>query len=163
MKGAFYLFTLQICWQPFMTFSKPVRWRALGINRDGITYLAVCVVPMGWASAVGLCEHAGRNMVRAGQGPIHQPSMYPAEPHAEVAEAGGGLPAKYEIRRDLPFPISGHEQDKEACSEGETDFVSCYRCLWNQELIQLDPVYSWLHLDPVVSPIRNLAETINLA
>ena len=82
IKGAFYLFTLPKCWRPFMTFSKPVRWRALGIDKDGVTYLAVCVVPMGWASAVALFQHLHRRM-----------------------GITRSLPDGRELRRDRPLPM----------------------------------------------------------
>ena len=48
MNGAFCLFTLPSCWRPLMTFTKPVPWKAPGIDKPGLTYLAVCVMPMGW-------------------------------------------------------------------------------------------------------------------
>ena len=62
MRGAFCLFTLPECWRKFMTFSRPVSFRSLGIERDCMTYLALRVIPMGWASAVALFRHIHRRL-----------------------------------------------------------------------------------------------------
>ena len=45
LVAAFYLFAL-------------IPWATLGVNRPGDVYLGAKVLPMGWASAVGVLQHA---------------------------------------------------------------------------------------------------------
>ena len=57
LVSSFYLFKLPKEWLPFLAFGSPISWRALGFDRDGITYMAACVLPMGFASSVGVMQH----------------------------------------------------------------------------------------------------------
>eukprot|EP00438_Fugacium_kawagutii_P030064 Skav225587 [mRNA] locus=scaffold901:108728:113061:+ [translate_table: standard] len=50
--SSFYLFRLPDAWRPFLSFERSVSWRALGVDRDGDTYMAPVVLPMGFASSV---------------------------------------------------------------------------------------------------------------
>ena len=82
-KGAYYVFQLPPCWLPFMAFAWPVRGELLGLK--GEVYLSMCVIPMGWSSAVALFQHIHR---RLGFAPF-----------------GSRFPESLEWRRDRPLPI----------------------------------------------------------
>jgi hypothetical protein len=81
----FYIFRLPICWRPFMVFSKRAKWRWLGIDRDGDTFVALTVIAMGWSQAVSIYQHIHRNLLKSG---VPRP-----------------LPAAREVRRSRPFPL----------------------------------------------------------
>ena len=85
--SAFYLFALPEEWSRLMCFSGKVSWRALGYDRDGQVYVGATVLPMGWASAVGVLQHAHRNLA------LRSPLT-----------GGAGLLGRCEIRRDSIFP-----------------------------------------------------------
>eukprot|EP00438_Fugacium_kawagutii_P012525 Skav208185 [mRNA] locus=scaffold2530:386691:389727:+ [translate_table: standard] len=85
--AAFYLFELPRGWSKMMTFSQPVSWRSLGVEREGKVLVGAKVLPMGWASAVGVLQHAHRRL--ALRSPL---------------QGGAGLLGRCEIRRDTPFP-----------------------------------------------------------
>ena len=57
------------------------------VEREGETYIGAAVLPMRWASAVGVLQHAHRRL--ALRSPL---------------QGGGGLLGKCEIRRDSVFP-----------------------------------------------------------
>eukprot|EP00438_Fugacium_kawagutii_P027760 Skav215993 [mRNA] locus=scaffold4693:119449:124700:+ [translate_table: standard] len=84
--SSFYLFRLPDVWKPFLSFERPVAWRALGVDRDGDTYMAAVVLPMGFSSSVGLMQHVHRRLA------LWKP------------EAGGGLRRELEIRKDRQWP-----------------------------------------------------------
>ncbi len=63
LTAAFYLFRLPRCWRRFMGINKKIRWTALGQDRPGSTFLSISVVPMGWASAVGIIQHVHRRLM----------------------------------------------------------------------------------------------------
>ena len=44
LVSSFYLFRLPEVWLPYMAFEKPIEWRSLGVDRDGRTILAACVL-----------------------------------------------------------------------------------------------------------------------
>jgi len=69
-----------------MTFATKVPWKILGIEKEGAVHIGAKVLPMGWASAVGVLQHAHRRL--ALRSPL----------------AGPGLLGKCEIRRDAVFP-----------------------------------------------------------
>jgi hypothetical protein len=64
----FYIFSLDECWAKAMTLKGrwPREWfaHALAHIRGTHVRLAVKGVPMGWLSAVGVCQHAHRNLLR---------------------------------------------------------------------------------------------------
>ena len=87
LVSAFYLFGLPDEWTHLMSFQKPVSWKALGVEREGRTRVGACVLPMGWASAVGVLQHAHRRLALA-----------------SPLAGGAGLPKEMEIRKDAVFP-----------------------------------------------------------
>ena len=86
LVAAFYLFALPAGWSKLMTFATKVPWKILGIEKEGAVHIGAKVLPMGWASAVGVLQHAHRRL--ALRSPL----------------AGPGLLGKCEIRRDAVFP-----------------------------------------------------------
>ena len=87
LVAAFYLFALPPGWSRMMCFGEKVPWTSLGISRPGSVYLGARVLPMGWASAVGVLQHAHRRL--ALRSPL---------------SGGAGLLGACEIRRDAEFP-----------------------------------------------------------
>ncbi len=87
LVSAFYLFGLPDGWAQLMSFQKPVSWKALGFEKEGHTTVGACVLPMGWASAVGVLQHAHRRLA------LSSPLV-----------GGAGLPKEMEIRKDAVFP-----------------------------------------------------------
>ena len=87
LVSAFYLFALPAEWSRLMCFSGKVSWRALGYEKEGSVHVGATVLPMGWASAVGVLQHAHRNL--ALRNPL---------------SGGAGLLGRCEIRRDSLFP-----------------------------------------------------------
>lgn len=55
--SSFYLFRLPSQWKPYLTFERAVAWKALGIDHEGETYVSACVLPIGFASSVGVMQH----------------------------------------------------------------------------------------------------------
>jgi hypothetical protein len=64
----------------YLTLSKPVRGRVLGLKHNDWTWLTMNVVPMGWLSAVGVIQYL----------------------HRQLALRVAGLPRQLELRRDRP-------------------------------------------------------------
>ncbi len=87
LVSAFYLFSLPEAWSHLMCFERVIKWRSLGVDKDGETYLGASVLPMGWSSAVGLMQHAHRRLA------LRSPF-----------QGGGGLLGELEIRKDTIFP-----------------------------------------------------------
>ena len=92
LVSSFYLFKLPPKWHPFLAFEKEVSWRSLGVDREGSTYLASSVLPMGFCSSVGIMQHIHRRLA------LWQP------------REGAGLAKALELRKDRPWPSLG-----EAC------------------------------------------------
>lgn len=86
LVSSFYLFRLPEVWLPYMAFERPIDWRSLGVDRDGSTILAACVLPMGFTSSVGIMQHIHRRL--ALWDPAH----------------GAGLPSLLEVRKDREWP-----------------------------------------------------------
>ena len=82
----FYIFFLPPVWYKMMVFSAPLPGELFGWEAGSWAYICSRVVAMGWLSAVGVCQHLHRNMVRRGT----------ALPR--------GLPRERELRRDRPLP-----------------------------------------------------------
>ena len=59
----------------------------LGLEGGEPLHLALGVIPMGWISVVGICQHHVRSVAS---------SPYPR---------GAGLPAEYELRKDRMVPV----------------------------------------------------------
>ena len=89
LVSSFYLFRLPPQWHPYLAFEKEVKWRDLGVEREGATYLASAVLPMGFSSSVGIMQHIHRRLA------LWQP------------KEGGGLPRHLELRKDRPWPHLG--------------------------------------------------------
>ena len=87
LVSAFYLFALPAEWSRLMCFSGKVSWKSLGYEREGQVYVGATVLPMGWASAVGVLQHAHRRLA------LRSPLV-----------GGAGLLGSCEIRRDSLFP-----------------------------------------------------------
>ena len=87
LVAAFYLFALPPGWSRLMCFGEKVPWTVLGVDKPGMVYLGARVLPMGWASAVGVLQHAHRRLA------LRSPLA-----------GGGGLLGNCEIRRDSEFP-----------------------------------------------------------
>ena len=102
-KCFFYIFKLPRPWRRAMTFSQkfPKRW----FVKDGVgdVWISSGVVPMGWVSAVSVCQECHRTMLRAAARP--PPSLCCAG--AEEEESGEGLQWRFELRRDRAYPITG--------------------------------------------------------
>eukprot|EP00438_Fugacium_kawagutii_P009582 Skav215540 [mRNA] locus=scaffold4176:51834:53695:- [translate_table: standard] len=87
LVAAFYLFALPPGWSKLMCFNAPVKWRSLGFDKPGEVWVGARVLPMGWASAVGVLQHAHRRL--ALRPPLN---------------GGAGLLGRCEIRRNAVFP-----------------------------------------------------------
>ena len=87
MISAFYLFTLPPGWSKLMCFALPVPWQGLGIDRASETSIGAKVLFMGWSSAVGVLQHAHRQLA------LRDP-----------VKGGAGLLGRCEIRKDAEFP-----------------------------------------------------------
>eukprot|EP00438_Fugacium_kawagutii_P035840 Skav200292 [mRNA] locus=scaffold2127:400532:404444:+ [translate_table: standard] len=92
LVAAFYLFALPPGWSKLMCFNGAVQWKSLGIDRPGTVLVGARVLPMGWASAVGVLQHAHRRLA------LRQP-----------ISGGAGLLGNCEIRRDAEFPDLSEE------------------------------------------------------
>ena len=91
LTAAFYLFQLPPTWHPLFAFERPCRHCDLfeGSVDTSQVWLAATVMPMGWLSAVGILQHAHRQLA--------------------VKLGRDRLPAQAEIRRDAPLPAHGVE------------------------------------------------------
>lgn len=62
LVSSFYLFKMPPAWLPYLAFERSITWRALGIEKDGATFLSAAVLPMGFSSSVGLMQHVHRRL-----------------------------------------------------------------------------------------------------
>ena len=60
LQSAFNLFAMPLGWRGCFCYEKQVPGRALGLDHDKPTYVALRTVPMGWISAVGVVQAAIR-------------------------------------------------------------------------------------------------------
>lgn len=84
MHAAFYLFEMPACWSPFMCFNWRVKGRDLGfVGGDKEKWFRPCcrVLPMGWASSVGIMQAISREVLLS-----------------------RGLPPELELRKGSPLP-----------------------------------------------------------
>ena len=63
LQSAFNLFRVPPCWSPFFAYARKVHGRAFGRPDLDKVRPALCVVPMGWKSAVTLVQFAVRQLV----------------------------------------------------------------------------------------------------
>ena len=89
---AFYVFSIPRPWVPWFALGWPVPGRVLGLETDDEVYLGLAVIPMGWCSAVGICQKLCRTLVMR-----MQPS-------------GAGLPQEVELRKDRALPVNKYQR-----------------------------------------------------
>ena len=82
IQCAFYVFSLPDDWLPWFVLDMPLPGSLFGLDDDEPRYLAVCVVPMGWMSAVGVCQAFLRRLVMLSK-----------------------VPAISELRKDRSMPV----------------------------------------------------------
>eukprot|EP00435_Cladocopium_sp_Y103_P069810 s1270_g34.t1 len=90
LVAAFYLFGLPQEWSRMMCFRETVPWSVLGVEKPGRVHVGAAAPPMGWASAVGVLQHAHRRLAL----------------RSSLAGGAGLIPA-LEVRRDAIFPDLG--------------------------------------------------------
>ena len=90
-ESSFYLFKMPAEWLPYLAFERSVSWRALGIEKDGVTFLSAGVLPMGFSSSVGLMQH------------VHQRLALWGSP------CGAKLQRALDIRKDRVWPFLGED------------------------------------------------------
>ena len=88
LNSAFYLFRLPPSWPPYLALRKPVPWAVLDPSKSGETLVGICVLPMGWSSAVAVMQSAHRQLALRTE-----------------LDFGAGLLGKSEIRKDAVFPF----------------------------------------------------------
>ena len=91
LVSSFYLFKMPPAWLPYLAFERSITWRALGIEKDGATFLSAAVLPMGFSSSVGLMQHVHRRLALWG------------------SPCGAELQKALEIRKDRVWPFLGEE------------------------------------------------------
>ena len=70
MASAFYLFRLPVAWLPYLCFNFRLSRDQVGLPGSGWVYPSCRVLPMGWASSVGIMQMASRELIkRAGTMP----------------------------------------------------------------------------------------------
>jgi len=89
---AFYVFKIPPAWLPWFALGWPISGRKLGLDTDELRYLALRVIPMGWLSAVGICQKLLRTLVMREQ------------------PGGAGLPTSAELRKDRRLPVSQNQR-----------------------------------------------------
>eukprot|EP00438_Fugacium_kawagutii_P022919 Skav229978 [mRNA] locus=scaffold372:377191:382604:+ [translate_table: standard] len=87
LTAAFYLFRLPKGWAQYMALRKPVKKSLFKEGAEGTTMVGVCVLPMGWNSAVAIMQHAHRQLALRSE-----------------LRHGAALWSRAEIRRDSVFP-----------------------------------------------------------
>ena len=87
LTSAFYLFRLPPGWAELLVLERPVPRALFEPGAEGMTYVGVTVLPMGWSSAVAVMQNAHRQLAL----------------RCEM-NGGAGLKPLAEIRRDAIFP-----------------------------------------------------------
>ena len=88
IKCAFYIFKLPAEWLRWFVLNMPLYGEQIG-RKPGVRYwFALGVIPMGWVSAVGICQMAMRRLA----------TLPPPQ--------GAGIPGHREIRKDMALPIN---------------------------------------------------------
>ena len=83
---AFYVFQIPEAWSRWFVLDWPLCPSLWGDPPGEPEYLALAVIPMGWTSAVGICEHILRRL------------------NLLLPPGGVGLPGDRELRKDRPAP-----------------------------------------------------------
>ena len=110
-----------------MTLATRVPGRRVGCpNRDLVRLASVCP-GMGWISAVGVTQQAHRTMLSRANRPC--PSV-PGGARPSDGPEGPVFAERYEVRKNLPFPISG--------KSGDTTLWSVYIDNLNE-----DEIFQW--------------------
>ena len=89
---AFYVFRIPRAWHQWFALGWPLPGRLLGEDTDELRYLALGVIPMGWLSAVGICQKLLRTLV------------------LRPMPGGAGLPTESEVRKDRRLPVNEHQR-----------------------------------------------------
>jgi len=84
---AFYVFQIPEAWSKYFVLDWPLCPSLWGDPPGEPEYLALAVIPMGWTSAVGICEHIMRRLNSSLSNEV-------------------GLPRDKELRKDRPVPTS---------------------------------------------------------
>ena len=130
-----------------MAFERPIDWRSLGVDRDGSTILAACVLPMGFTSSVGIMQHIHRRL--ALWDPAH----------------GAGLPSLLEVRKDREWPEVTEEapawclylDDSTILRKVQAEVAIRLAGKPQQEQERLRRAYAfWASLTTVRKPLRNV-------
>ena len=87
LNSAFYLFRLPPAWPNYLALRKPVPWEIFEPGKPSETLVGLCVLPMGWSSAVAIMQNARRQLALRTE-----------------LRFGAGLLEKAEIRKDAVFP-----------------------------------------------------------
>ena len=64
MASAFYLFRLPVAWLPYLCFNFRLSKDQVGLPGSGWVYPSCRVLPMGWASSVGIMQMASRELIK---------------------------------------------------------------------------------------------------
>jgi len=102
---AFYVFKVPRAWQAWFALGWPISGRLLGEDTDELRYLALGVIPMGWLSAVGICQKLLRTLAMRAQ------------------PGGAGLPVEAELRKDRRLPVNQYQR--------VVDFFQAYIDNWD--------------------------------
>ena len=89
IRCMFYIFRLPDVWKPYLAFGEALDGSHFGLAPGELWHLCSLCPPMGWISAVGVCQHLHRRLLLAS------------------TSRGAGLPPLREARKDRPFPGSG--------------------------------------------------------
>ena len=82
----FYIFRLRDEWLKYFVFGEPLSGAYFGLDPTRLYHLAARVPPMGWVSAVGVCQHLHRQLLKT------------------ASPLGAGLPPPCELRKDRVLP-----------------------------------------------------------
>ncbi len=91
LVSSFYLFKMPPAWLPYLAFERSVSWKALGIQREGFTYLSAAVLPVGFSSSISLMQHVHRRLA------------------LWESPAGAALRTELEVRKDHEWPVLDEE------------------------------------------------------
>ena len=87
MECCFYVSELPDAWLPYFVLAKQVAGEHGG-HPGRLCWVACSVLPMGWLSAVGICQHLHKRMLQL-----------------PLKAQGAALPKDKEVRKDRPLPL----------------------------------------------------------
>ncbi len=64
LKCCFYIFSLPCAWWPLFVIDEPVEGHLVGRPELDLAYVCLCVIPMGWVSAVAACQYLHHRVLR---------------------------------------------------------------------------------------------------